>query len=75
MSPGEKLEARRFNERVKLFANYANTLGVAVLAGAVIVPAVNQQTPGAPVHWLWVPASLVLHIAGLIELQFLKPEE
>src|SRR4051812_1495901 len=41
-SSGRKLAARKINERVKLGASFLNTLSVAVLGAAIIVPAFNE---------------------------------
>ena len=71
----EKLAAKRNNERVKLFASAISNLGVGILAGAVVVPAVNSQVPGTPVHWVWIPAALGLHIVAQAAYRFLKPED
>lgn len=75
MNPEERLAAKRNNERVRLFAGAMNNLAVGILAGAVVVPAANAQVPGAPVHWSWIPAALVLHVVAQAAFRFLKREE
>ena len=75
MNPEEKLAAKRNNERVRLFAGAANNLAVGILAGAVVVPAANAQVADAPVHWIWIPAGLALHIVAQASFRFLKRED
>jgi len=77
-----KLAAKRFNERVKLFATTANTVGLGVLAAATIVPNFGQA-PAAPgglpaaAHpwWTGPTAFLVLFSVALAAYRFLRSED
>ena len=74
MNPDERLAARRNKERVRLFTGALNNPAVGILAGAV-VPAANAQVPGAPVHWSWIPAALILHVVAQAAFRVLKRED
>jgi len=64
--------ARRFNERVKLFATFLNNVGIAILAGAVIVPWANAQ---AEFHWVRLSVPVVLHLVAQAALSLLRSED
>jgi hypothetical protein len=51
-----RLRAKRQNERVKLLASFLNTLGLAIIGAAIVVPGVSSL---AAVQWVWIPAGLV----------------
>ena len=74
-----KLAAKRFNERVKLFATTANTVGLGILAAATIIPTFGQApgTPSpAPHSWWTGPAAfLVLFSVALAAYRFLRSED
>lgn len=74
-----KLAAKRFNERVKLFATTANAVGLGILAAATIIPNFGQA-PGslssAPHSWWTGPAAfLVLFFVALAAYRFLRSED
>ncbi len=76
-----KVAAKRFNERVKLFATTANTIGLGILAAATIVPNFGQQpaavSPSPSPHpwWTGPAAFLVLFLVALTAYRFLRSEE
>ena len=52
--------AKAHNERVKLFATLLNNVGIAIAAGAVIVPFANSTDPNASPHWIWFLGTVCL---------------
>lgn len=73
-----KVAAKRFNERVKLFATTANTIGLGILAAATIIPNFGQAPSGAtaPHSWWTGPAAfLILFLVALAAYRFLRSEE
>lgn len=72
------LQAKRYNERVKLVTNSVNTLALAfVISGAVfpIVRAGQTAAIGAKFTWVWIISGLILHLMGHLLLGLLKSEE
>lgn len=71
---GNSRDAKRFNESVKYATSAMNTLAVGMIAAAVIVPAINQQTIQL---WSlsWASAGFALHIMGHLTLSLMKKED
>lgn len=67
-----KLRAKRQNERIKLLASFLNTLSLAFLGAAFVVPGVTSIDN---VRWIWFPVALALHVLGHLTFSFLKSEE
>jgi hypothetical protein len=67
-----KLRARRQNERLKLASTSLNTLSLAIVGAAFIVPGVVTLEA---VRWIWIPIAAILHIAAHAVLRFLKSED
>ena len=67
-----RLRAKRVNERLKLLASFLNTLGLAVIGAALVVPGIASL---ASVRWAWIPVGLVLHFAAQTALGLLRSEE
>jgi hypothetical protein len=65
-----KLKARRANEHLKLMASFLNTLSLAVIGAAFVIPGVTSLQGG-----IWIPAGLVLHLAAHLPLRLLKSED
>jgi lipopolysaccharide export LptBFGC system permease protein LptF len=67
-----KLRARRTNERVKLVSTSLNTVALAILGAAFIVPGgVSLEA----VRWMWIPVAFILHLGAHLVLRFLKSED
>ncbi len=47
-----KLRAKRQNERIKLLASFLNTLSLAFLGAAFVVPGVISIQS---IRWIWIP--------------------
>ena len=67
-----RLRAKRQNERLKLLVSFLNTLGLAVLGAAFVVPGINSL---ASIQWSWVLAGIALHLTAQGVLQRLRSEE
>ena len=67
-----KLRARRTNERVKLVSTSLNTVALAILGAAFIVPGVVSLEA---VRWMWIPVAFILHLGAHLVLRFLKSED
>ena len=67
-----RLRAKRLNEHLKLMASFLNTLSLAVIGAAFVVPGVISLES---VRWLWIPVGIVLHLAAHVPLRLLKSED
>jgi hypothetical protein len=47
-----RLRAKRINERLKLLASFLNTLGLAIIGAAFVIPGVVSLVT---VQWAWIP--------------------
>ena len=56
------------NERIKLFSNFLNALGVALIGLAVLRPVIAPEETAAGVVWFWGFAGLALHGLALYTL-------
>jgi hypothetical protein len=59
------------NTRVQLLANALNTIAVALIVTAAVVPAINGKVP--PYYFVWVAGGAFLHIIAQTVLGKLKP--
>ena len=67
---------KRFNEHVKLLANALNTLGIATMGAALILPAVNTGVASISItNVIWLLAGVTLHFAAQATLRLLRSEE
>lgn len=72
-----KFAAKRHNERLKLLASTANTVGLGILAAATIVPNFGQSSPvpGAPAPWWTDPLAFsVLFSIAFAIYRFMRSE-
>ena len=67
-----KLAARRANERVKLASGFLNTLGLAILGAAFVLPGI---TGAGGIRWIWIPVGIGLHPVAQAVMRFLKSED
>ncbi|MBM0206915.1 hypothetical protein JNW90_30850 [Micromonospora sp. STR1s_5] len=67
-----RLRARRQNERVKLIVSFLNTLSLAIIGAAFVIPGVASLSG---VRWGWIPVALLLHLGAHAALSLLKSEE
>ena len=70
----DRLDAKRFNELLKLFASSTVNSAVGVVVGAFIVPRIASGTAGSlPAYWL-IGAGIAYQ-CGLLITQLLVSEE
>jgi hypothetical protein len=67
-----RLRAKRNNERYKLAASFLNTIAIAILGAAFIIPSISSPDL---IRWQWVPAALILHGGAHVVLGFLNNED
>ncbi|MFL5054577.1 MAG: hypothetical protein ACJ8DE_04930 [Microvirga sp.] len=67
-----KLRAKRTNEHLKLIASSLNTLSLAVVGAAFVIPGVTSLEN---VRWIWIPVGIVLHLIAHLPLRLLKSED
>jgi hypothetical protein len=67
-----KLRAKRTNEHLKLVASFLNTLALAVIGAAFVIPGVTSLES---VRWIWIPAGIILHLCAHVPLRLLKSED
>ena len=71
-----RLAAKRNNERVKLITTSLNTVGLAILGTAFIVPAINNVAVLlAPGPWILLIVATALHVTAHGFIRFLRSEE
>ena len=67
-----KLQAKRFNEHVKLLVTTINAIALVIFAAAVLQPLIGTASGSdmKPVGWPWVMVSAILHLFahGVIRL-------
>ena len=68
-----KLQAKRFNEHVKLLVTTINAVGLVIFGAGVLQPLVAQP-PGAAVNWRWVALAAILHVAAQAVIRLIRPE-
>lgn len=68
-----KLAAKRLNEHLKLVASALNTIGIAVLGAAFILPAIGGSVGGGSITWIAVAVGL--HMCGHVALRFMRSED
>lgn len=68
-----RLRAKRANERLKLAATTANTLGMTMVGVAVLVPAVAGSASYASL--IWIAVAIVLHFGAQVALGLLRSED
>lgn len=57
---------------MKLIASFLNTLSLAILGAALIVPGVTSLEN---VRWIWIPAAFALHLGAHAAVFLLRSEE
>jgi type IV secretory pathway TrbD component len=67
-----KLRAKRANERLKLAAGALNTLALATVGAAFIIPGVTSLEN---VRWAWIPVGVILHLLAHLVLGLMKSED
>ena len=67
-----KLQAKRTNEHLKLVASFLNTLSLAVIGAAFVVPGVTSLHG---VRWIWIPVGVALHLLAHLAVRLLKSED
>ena len=67
-----RLRAKRQNERLKLAVSFLNTMALAVVGTAFIIPGVTSLDT---VRWSWLPVALILHVTAQAIIGLLKSEE
>ena len=69
--PTSERDAKRFNESVRYLAGALNSLAVATIAGATIVPLLNDRALSV---WFlaWIALGFILHLVGHAVFGLLK---
>lgn len=68
-----RIKAKRLNERLKLSATSVNTVGLTILAAAVLVPLTGGTLSFSAVIWILISAGL--HLVSHLLLGSLKSED
>ncbi|MCJ2042673.1 hypothetical protein MKK55_27545 [Methylobacterium sp. J-059] len=69
-----KLEAKRWNEHIKLYGSFSNTLGIAIVGAAFIVPYVKDHNrPQGEAIW-WMLLGAALPASGQFVIRFIQSE-
>ena len=68
-----KLQAKRFNEHIKLFVTTLNVIALTIFGAGVLQPLVaadSSDTPAFAFNMIWIALSVALHFVaqGLIRL-------
>lgn len=71
-----KFQAKRFNEHVKLLANFLNALSIATLGIAFVVPfAQGRHGMQTSEQWILMMVALILNMAGHSAIRLMRDEE
>lgn len=68
-----KLQAKRLNEHVKLFATTVNAVGLVVFGAGVLQPLVTLSNSLAT-GWAWVVIATILHLWAQASLRLIRLE-
>ena len=69
-----KLAAKRFNEQLKLFVTFVNSLGLGAIGAGVIIPASKSPFDVTLISVGWFVIGLFLHLIGQGAYRFLRSE-
>ena len=70
------IQAKRFNERVKLLTTTANALAIGVAGSAIILPVVRESTSVEPLRTaIWIFVAFILHLMAQAVLGLLRSED
>ena len=72
-----ELQAKRFNENLKLAATTINAIALVIFAAAVLQPLLGVGAPvdaGRPVNWPWVAVSAIIHVFAHGIIRLMRPE-
>jgi hypothetical protein len=67
-----RLRAKRTNEHLKLAVSFLNTLSLAIIGAAFVVPGVTSFNN---VRWVWIPVGVLLHLVAHLMLRLRKSED
>ena len=72
-----KLQARRFNEHIKLLATTVNAVAL-ITAGTGVVQPIIAGGAGSvltqPRNWLWILLGIALHLCAQALIRLIRPE-
>jgi len=68
-----KLQAKRFNEHIKLFVTTVNAIGLVTFGAGVLQPLI-ARTPDITVNWYWVALAAILHLWAQAVIRLVRPE-
>ncbi|SCZ31654.1 hypothetical protein [Afifella marina] len=69
-----KLQAKRFNEHVKLFSSTVNAIGLVIFGGGLIQPLIARD-PSPTIRWSWIALSIILHMVAQSVIRLMRAEE
>ncbi|MGI3170804.1 hypothetical protein ACRARG_16765 [Pseudooceanicola sp. C21-150M6] len=53
-----------WNERVKLFAGFLNTIGIGMIGFSVLRPVIEEKAIPESLGWVWAAAGIVMHLCA-----------
>ena len=68
-----KLQAKRFNEHLKLSYTFLNACGLIVFGAGVLQPLITQSG-GFSVNWSWVVLSAMFHVLSQALIRLMRLE-
>ncbi|PZQ14276.1 MAG: hypothetical protein DI565_12690 [Ancylobacter novellus] len=68
-----RIKAKRFNERLKLFASTLNTIGLTLFGSAVVIPFVAGALTTSVI--VWIMLAVALHLSAQTGLKQLRSED
>lgn len=69
-----RLARKRFNEHVKLLSSFVNTLSLAILGAALVIPLVSTgEVPS--VNVIWISVGFALHLLAQTAIRLLRSED
>ncbi len=70
-----KLQAKRFNEHVKLLVTSLNAIALVIFGAGVLQPLLTTGPESfSPLNVVWIVLSIALHLCAQALIRLLRPE-
>jgi hypothetical protein len=70
-----RLDARKFNEHVKLVVTTFNALAIFLIIAGYLQPLIREEpTAAGAAGWVWIITGVVLHIGAQALIRLLREE-
>jgi hypothetical protein len=72
----KKLNAKRFNEHVKLLVTTSNAIALITAGTGAIQPIIasGATITSKPANWFWIALAVILHLFAQALIRLIRPE-